>query len=213
MENLIEHMALAVLQHDGINYQSEKDARRHLERIKADLHQGLRQGNQMLTAGLHYLKELGDGFAASFSAKVLKQIKSSKKLARLIEEEIVQNQQAMPLFLDGIKPFLETDDAHREQCVLSVLMALFPGFPQPYIFSANLIWREHGIDVAEAFYTKLVEAIEDPALDYFAADCFFKNGKTGEAKRLLDRALGHDSVHADNYEEIRMWASSLRKQC
>ena len=213
MENLIEQLAMSVLKHDGITFHSEKEASRHLERIKADLHHGLRQGNQMLTAGLHYLKELGDGFAASFSGKVLKQLKSSKKLARLIEEEIVQNQQAMPLFLEGIKPFLETDDAHREQCVLSVMMALFPGFPQPYIFSANLLWREHGIDVADAFYTKLVEAIDDPALDYFAAHCFFKNGKTDEAKRLLDRALGHVSIQADNYADIRLWASSLRKQC
>ena len=92
-------------------------------------------------------------------------------------------------------------------------MALFPGFPQPYIFSANLLWREHGIEVADAFYSKLIEAIEDPALDYFAADCFFKNEKISEAKKLLDRALSHTSIMSDNYAEIKMWASSLRKQC
>jgi hypothetical protein len=92
-------------------------------------------------------------------------------------------------------------------------MVLFPFHPQPYACYATLIWRKEGIEAAAAFYTQLVGAMEDPVLDYFAADCFIKSGNHTKARELIQRALAKTQPSLQEHQELRQHLLELTRRC
>jgi tetratricopeptide (TPR) repeat protein len=167
----------------------------------------------MLMEGLCILRDQGQGYVASISKKIIQHLESSKKLSQLIENEIIKNEQSMSLFMDAVDSFYDCGDFHQEQCVISVMLALFPLNPQPYVYLGTLIWRRDGIAVAEHYYEKIVKVLVDPALDYFAADCFFKNGNKDQAKELLQRALDEAKKAPEMYQDTKPAMLALLEKC
>ena len=67
--------------------------------------------------------------------------------------------------------------------------------------------------MAEIFYTKIVEALQDPALDYFAADCFIKNGNKEKARNLLQKSQKNKLLSMEKYSNVRQSIGELLAQC
>jgi len=201
-EIVIEQFATEMFRHQGIQFTTERDARRSLETTKSQIRLSLRQSNVMMKEGLTLLRGLGLGYVSALSNKLLNSLHSSKKLSRLIELEFVNNDQAMPQFMAAMTA-MENCAEDQKQSVITVLMALFPAHPQPYVYLGSAIWRTEGIAAAEIFYSSIVDAIENPALDYYAADCLYKNNNITRAKELLFRALQNLQESPERSEDLK----------
>jgi len=213
IENQLERAIALSAQHQGINFSSHAEAQRHLAKTKAEIHQAFLHCNAAMQEGLKYFKEMDCGYVSAISAKLLKSMRSSKKLSRLIEQEMLTGDGAIEPFIEALNTFYEREEVQIVQNALTVLLRLFPLHPQPYIYLGTLIWRNDGIAAADLFYSKIVAAIEDPALDYFAAECFYKNGNKNGAKELLLRAMHNTTASPDMYRDIRPLIIKLLEQC
>ncbi|MCD6025490.1 MAG: hypothetical protein K0R08_9 [Solimicrobium sp.] len=146
------------------------------------------QNMRMIKEGLNVFSRECDGFVAHFSEKLLGHLHSAEEVIKIIDSDIQKNEHAMELFLKAADSFYDSGNIYIEQCVLCVLLMLFPLHPQSYARYAILISRKESITVAESLYTHLVDSLEDPVLDYFTADCWLKSGHQIEAKKLIERA-------------------------
>lgn len=217
INQFIETIAVKAAKEKGLHFSSERDAHQYLEKTKLQIRQLINNGNSNFFDGLRYLCENDQGYVHSYVAgvanKILKNLDSAKKLNKIIETEIIKNDRSLLFFTDVINEFQIAGDFHREVCVLSVLMTLFPANPQPYVFYASFLWRSEGKAVAELFYSKITDLLEDPALDYFAADCFIKNGKRDKARELLQKSLGRELIAHQNYDSVKKNIQELMQKC
>jgi len=213
IEKQLEHAIALSAQYQGISFASHRETQRHLEKTKLEIRQSFLHCNAAMQEGLRYLKEMNCGYVSVISAKLLKSLGSSKKLSKVIEQEILANDGAIEQFIEAINVFYEREESQIVQNAVTVLMRLFPLHPQPYIYLGTLIWRNDGIAAAEIFYSKIVEVIEDPALDYFAAECLYKNANKNKAKELLLRALHNTTTSPDMYRDIRQLIIKLLELC
>jgi len=198
MEDIVAH----VIRQQGLSFSTHKEAQQYLNKTKKQIQACCQQGSGMLMEGLNYLQEKKEGYVHSYvsamAGKLLKHVQSSKKLKTVIAE-ITQNERSLLYFTEAVKEYADCGDHQKELCVTSVLLILFPLNPQAYIFFGTLIWRKEGIAAAEVFYDKVIEFIQEPALYYFAADCFNKNGNKEKAKELIELALAKVELSNDSY--------------
>lgn len=191
-DDQIETISISYARQQGLSFATHAEAQQYLKKTKKEICSCIQQGNSMLLDGLTYLQEKqGDpvhSYVSATASKLLKHLDSSKKTKKIIEE-ILDNEHSLSYFSEVIKAYMDCGDDYKERCVYSVLLALFPLNPQGYICFGSLIWRAEGIASADRFYTKVTETLQDPALYYFAADCFVKNGDSEKAKEILKRAL------------------------
>jgi hypothetical protein len=217
IDDFIESVAIHVTQQKGVRFSSQKEAQRYIEKTKLEIHHSLKQGNQVLMQGLNFIKEKNHGhvhgYTSAVADKLLKHLNSSKKLAKIVETEIMNNSQALLFFSEMVGEFYDCGDFYQEECVIAVFMALFPLHPQPYVFYATMLWRRDGIQAAEAFYEKIITVIKDPGLNYFAADCFYKSDNQAKAKALLEETLNCEQLSLGDYSDIKQQILALLAQC
>lgn len=213
IENYVAKVADGVVQQQMLTFTSYDAAQRHLEGKRSELRQTIQQGQKLLMKGLMYFVEMKCDFVSKTSSDLLKYLDDEEKFSEIIESQIIQNDNALPLFMEAAEHFLDCGDVDKEQCVITVLMGLFPLHPQPYVYLGMLVWRQEGIAAAENFYTKVVKEIEDPALDYFAADCFYKRGGINKAKEILQRALSNTDMSPVMYSDLKREILALLEKC
>lgn len=209
----IEDLAVAVTQQQGIQFKSLKDAEEHTKQTRQQIHHLFEQNSSLIKEGLQIYSEKCSGFVADVSQRLLDNLGSPEEINKIVTNELKENAEALKLFSEAANSFYDCGDFHVEQCVLSVFLMLFPVFPQPYACYATLIWRKEGISAAEAFYEQLVGAMEDPVLDYFAADCFVKAGNAKKAKELVQRALAKTQSSLHEHQELREQLAQLYRRC
>lgn len=206
IEEQLETIASQVVQQQAVYFSSLKEAQNHLKKIKTEIRHLVEQGNKTLIKGLTYLTADNQGhvhgYVAGICAKLLRHIDSSKKLNKIIESDIFSNENSLLFFSEAAEKFIDCGDLEQEQCVLTVLMALFPLNPQPYIYFGSSIWRNDGIDAAAAFYTEVLKVIPNPAIYYFAADCLYRKGDKDHARELLQCGLEHARKSPELYRHI-----------
>jgi hypothetical protein len=213
IENFIEELSVAVAQQKGMQFNNEQEADQHQKQTSQEIRQMLQQNSLMLKEGLQIYSERCTGFVADVSRRLLENLEKPTAIAKIIEAEIQGNQQALQAFSEAANSFYDCGDFHIEQCVLSTYMMLFPLHPQPYACFATMIWRKDGINAAETLYMQLVSAIEDPVLDYFAADCFVKSGNHTKARELIQRALSKTQAGLPEHQELRQHLLQLTRRC
>ncbi len=177
------------------------------------MRQLLQQSHLIVQEGLQHLSEKSAGFVQEVAKNLLKNFDSPTELAKIIQADIQDNPNALQLFSEQVNSFYGCGDYHLEQCVLAVFLMFFPLYPQPYACYATLIWRKDGIQEARAFYDHIVDAMENPVLDYFAADCFLKAGDAARAKKLLQRALAATQSAQQEQQDLRQHITNLLGQC
>ena len=213
----IDDITLRFVQSQGCNFTSHHEAQRHFEKTKLEIRKLIKQSNSQFIEGLSYLKECNQGpvhrYVSGVADKILKHLDSSKKLNKIIETDILNFDRSLLYFSDVINEFYDCGDFRKELCLISVVMALFPFNAQPYVYYGSLLWRQEGKDAADVFYTKIVEALHDPALDYFAADCFIKNGNREKAKKLLLQSQKNELLASEKYSNVKQNIQELIAQC
>lgn len=212
IDAFINDLAVAMNKQRGIQFTSLKEATAHTEQTTQEIRHILEQNSIMLKEGLRSFSERCSGLVADISTRLLDSLNSHVALTKIIETEIQGSDTALQAFSEAANSFYDCGDYHLEQCVLSAFMMLFPLHPQPYACYATLIWRKEGIAAAEAFYGQLVDSIQDPVLDYFAADCFAKAGNTQKARELVQRALAKEQMSLPEYQEIRQHLLELSRR-
>lgn len=193
LEDQLENIcALATIQ-QGIAFSSEKEAQHYFKKATADIRNNLQQSSALLKKGLACLAEKNHGhvlsYVASVSAKLLKHCDSPEKFSKIIRTEIWSDAKSLLFFNEALEPYIDCGDPETEEAVIAAVMALFPLNPQPYIYFAALLERRDGAATAAVFYEKIIEVIDNPALYYFAAECFYQNGDNEQAQVVLHRAL------------------------
>lgn len=213
IDNYIQDLVVAITQQQGLHFNSLKEANAHNKKTTLEIRQLLKQSSVVLKEGLNILSKKSTGFVADISKKLLTHLHTPEKIAQIMDAEINENAEALKQFSAAVNSFYDCGDYHLEQCVLSVFLMLFPLYPQPYACYATMLWRKEGIDAAVTFYEPLVDAIEDPILDYYAADCLVKAGKKSRAKELLQRAFTQLVSSPEDQVELRQHIVALLKQC
>lgn len=213
IDEYIEKLTEAVTQQQGIDFKNQKDAEEHAKKTSQEIRHLFQQSNIVLGEGLKCLSEQKTGFVGDVSKKLLDNLASPVEMVKIIEAEIRNNQEALKMFSEAVNSYYDCGDYHLEQCVLSVFLMLFPLYPQPYACYATLIWRKDGIQAAETFYSQIVDSMEDPVLDYFAADCFVKNGNHQRAKELVERALDKTQNPTEEQLDLRAHLFQLQRRC
>jgi len=198
----LNELAVMLVQQQGIHFATHKEAEKHLDNTTVQLRELLQQSSTMFIEGLKYLSETNHQLVADITGQLLKNIQSPKEMAAIIESNILKNDRSLEIFSAAVNSFYGCGDYHTEECVISVLLTLFPLEPQPFACYGTLIWRKNGIDDAVSFYKSIVDLFETPILDYFAADCFAKAGDKIEARKLLERALKNAQAAPEIYEDI-----------
>jgi len=217
LNQFIESIAVGAAKEKGLHFSSAREAQQYLEKSKLQIRQLIHEGNVNFFEGLQLLTENSEGhvrqFVAGVAGKILKNLDSTKKLNKIIEDDIIKNDRALLFFSDVINEIQEAGDFHKELCALSVLMTLFPANPQSYVYYAAYLWRKEGKAAAELFYSKITEVLQDPALDYFAADCFIKNGNRPKARKLLEKSLERGLISHENYDNVKKNIQELMERC
>jgi len=195
-------LAVMLVQQQGIHFATHKEAEKHLDNTTTQLRELLQQSSTMFIEGLKYLTEKNHQPVSDITRQLLEHIQNPKEMAAIIEANILKNERSLEMFSATVNSFYGCGDYHIEECVISVLLTLFPLEPQPFACYGTLIWRKNGIEDAAAFYKSIVDLFETPILDYFSADCFAKSGDKTEARRLLERALKNAQASPEIYEDI-----------
>ena len=211
-EDYIQELAEQATQQQGIEFSSLGKAEAHVKTNKTKIRSLLQQNRTMFIAGLNHLKNTPNLFVSTVSKKLLKSMHSPQEIAQLLEKKIRKNPHSLEMFSEAVNSYYGNGDFHIEECVIAVLVILFPLEPQPYACLGTLIWRKEGISAAEAFYQSIVDVFESPVLDYFAADCFFKSGNRDQAKQLLHRALEETQKAPEDYVEIQRFLMNLSEK-
>ena len=212
MEKHLNDIAVMVAQQQGLQFSSQKEAQTHIKNTTVRLQQMLQQSSAMFVEGLRYLVEKDQHPAAAIAQQILENLRSPEKVTGIIESQIINNEHSLESFSEAVNSFYGCGDFHVEECVISVLLTLFPLEPQPFACYGTMIWRKDGIEEAEKFYKNIVDLFENPVLDYFAADCYFKAGHKSEAKTLLDRALLNAKKEPEVYADISQFIRILLKE-
>ncbi len=198
----LEDIVGNIIRQQGLSFSSHNEAQQYLKKTKKQIQACCQQGSTLLVEGLKTLKEKNQGYVHGYvsemSGKLLKHLRSSKKLKAVIEE-ITRYERSLMYFTEAVKGYAGCGDHQKELAVISVLLTLFPLNPQAYIFFGTLIWRTDGIAAAETFYGKVIEFIQEPALLYFAADCFNKSGNKEKAREIAQQALSKTDEMNDSY--------------
>ena len=198
----INDLAAMLVKEQGVHFATFKEAENHVKDTAANLRSLLQQSSAMFIQGLNYISEKNEHAASDITRQLLKHQKNPQEMAKIIEANIVSNSRSLEIFSEAVNSFYGCGDFHVEECVISVLLTLFPMEPQPFACYGTLIWRRDGIAEAETFYKNIVDLFESPILDYFSADCFAKSGNKDEAKKLLQRALKNAQAAPEIYEDI-----------
>lgn len=213
IDQYIENLAEAVTQQQGIEFKSLKDAEEHAKKTSQEIRHLFEQSTVVLGEGLQRLSDEKTGYVGDVSKKLLANLGTPVEMVKIIEAEVRPNSDALKLFSEAVNSYYDCGDFHIEQCVLSVFLMLFPLYPQPYACYATLIWRKDGIAAAETFYSQIVDSMEDPVLDYFAADCFVKNGNHQRASELVERALNKTQNPTEEQLDLRAHLFQLQRRC
>ena len=217
INQLIESIAVKAAKDRGLHFYSQRDAQQYLDKSKLEVRHLINQGNANFFNGLQELAANNQGhvhrYVADVASKILKHRHSAKKLSKIIEAEIITNDHSLLFFSEVINEYQVAGDLHKEMCVLTVLMTLFPANPQSYVYYASYLWRKEGKEMAEKFYSKITDVLKDPALDYFAADCYLKNGNRQKARELLQLSLERELISHHNYDGVRKNIQELMEKC
>ena len=212
IEKHLSDIAVMVAQQQGLQFNNHKEAQTHIKNTTFKLQQMLQQSSAMFLEGLKHLSEKNNYPAAEVTQQILKHLNSPEKISNIIETQIIKNEHSLEVFSEAVNSFYGCGDFHVEECVISVLLTLFPLEPQPFACYGTMIWRKDGIEEAENFYKNIVDLFESPILDYFAADCYFKAGHKSEARILLDRALQNAKKEPDLYADISQFIRILLRE-
>lgn len=205
-------LAEMIIRQQGLQFNSHHEAQHQIQKTMARLREQLGQSNALFVEGLTYLIGKSEPRVADIARKIYAQLAVPAKVAEIIDSEIIKNPESLHLFVAAVNTFYDCGDFHVEECVMSVLLTLFPMDPQPFTCYATMLWRKHGIAEAMAFYKKIVDLFESPVLDYFAADCYFKAGDKAAAKKLLERALKNCQQLPELHEDIGQFIRILLSQ-
>lgn len=213
LDNMIQDLVVAVTQHQGVQFNSLKEAEAYAADMKHNMQHMFDQSQVIFKVGLEHLSQKWTGFVADICKKLLAHINQLEEVAKIVQTDIQPNPDALKLFSEAVNSFYDCGDFELEQSVLSVFLMLFPMYPQPYACYATFIWRKDGIEAAQTFYEQIVDPMENPVLDYFAADCFLKNNHMQRAEKLLQRALAATRTNIVEYRELRVEIVRLLDRC
>ena len=216
-DNFIEDLSQATIKTQEFSFYSHREAQLYLAQTRQKIRSMLDQGGSALIKGLQALAQhQGDAMrshVAGVARKLLKNLDSGKQLNRIIEHEVLGNDNSLRYFCESASDFSDCSDYEVEACVMYVLIVFFSGNAQPYVYLGTMLWRREGIAVAQKFYSRIVKVIHDPALDYFAADCLIKSGHHFEAQQLLQQSLNNRLITTDNYRHVRQQIIELMATC
>jgi tetratricopeptide (TPR) repeat protein len=201
-EKSLNDLAIRLVKEQGLQFATYQEAQAKIQQTVTYLRTLLQRGRAFYIEGLKYLSEKTQYPAAEIASQLLKNVDAYRETAEIIETNIVNDIYSLEKFSDAVNSFYDCGDYHVEECVISVLLTLFPMEPQPFACYGTLIWRKDSISDAETFYRSIVDIFENPILDYFSADCFAKSGKREDAKKLLKRALRNAQGQSEIYDKI-----------
>lgn len=217
LNNFIEELAQETIKSQALYFSSHREAQTTLAQTRQKIRSMLDQGGSALIKGLQALAQhQGDymrSHVAGVARKLLKNLNSGKQLNRIIEHELFGNENSLRYFCETASDFSDCSDYEVEACVLYVLLVFFSGNAQPYVYLGSMLWRREGIAAAQNFYSKIVEVIHDPALDYFAADCLIKAGRGFLAHQLLEQSLQNELITTENYRQVHAQIIALMATC
>jgi hypothetical protein len=155
------------------------------ERLRARV-QGLLDGyDREFAAGLEILAHRTEGEGAEVAGRWL-----SKKddLDAFVKALAADWEASFQPLLASTTALYDKDDLHAAKSALAVLVGVYPLEPEPYVLLGSIVWRQNGLAAAATYYDALLQAMEHPVLNYFAADVFFNGGDRDRARELLKRA-------------------------
>lgn len=213
---LLENIAEAVCQHRGLSFATQQEMQRCLDRTRQEILTLRDQACADLIEGLTILRETTGGhvrnYVSGVAASLLDNVNSLEALSDIIEK-LWLDERSLLYFNDVIDSFYDCGDYHREHCLITVYLTLFPLNPQPYTCFGALTWRRDGIAAAERYYSHMIDVLAHPVVHYYAAECFHKNGNTARAKEVLQHALRNaeksPDVHSDTKKRLRQFLMQL----
>lgn len=212
IEQYLDELAVMVAKQEDLQFHSAQEAQKHVKATSVRLQGLLQQSSTMFLEGLQHLSKPQHGRVAEISSQLLKQLTNPPQMAEIIQSQVTDNPQSLEMFSEAVNSYYDCGDYRCEECVIAVLLTLFPLEPQPLACYGTLLWRRHGISKAAEFYQSIVDLFQNPILDYFTADCFYKNGNKTEAKKLLDRALINANETPEIYADIAQFIRISLKQ-
>jgi len=212
MDDYLEGLAVEVIKQQGIQFNSLKEEKIYLKKTTQQILQQLQQSNTSLKEGLTLLVDKSHGYVADTCKKLLDNFDKPEKIISIVSAEVSQNPRAMEFFSEEVNRFYDCGDYHQEECVIAVLLNLFPLHPQSYACFATLLWRKDGIHVAQSFYEHIADAFNEPVLDYFAAHCLVNTDNKSRAHELLERAFTNANKCPEQYSDLLPLIQYLKKQ-
>lgn len=208
----LNDIAVMVARQQGLQFNSSREVQNHVDNTTQQLKEMLQKSNEMFIEGLTLLTGTQQHPVAEISRELLENSAAPEKMVKLIEHHIINNDDSLKIFSEAVNSFYGCGNFHSEECVISVLLTLFPMEPQPFACYATMLWRKDGIAAAVELYKNIVDVFENPILDYFAADCYFKTGMKAEAKALLDRAIQNTQNEPEIYADIAQFIRILLRE-
>ena len=212
IEKHLNNIAVMVARHQGLQFNNQKEVQNHVAATTQQLKDMLQQSNAMFVEGLQLLAASPNQAAAEIVKKLLGNMETPDQMVRIIETHIINNDDSLKIFSEAVNSFYGCGNFHHEECVISALLTLFPMEPQPFACYGTMLWRKEGITSAVEFYRNIVDVFENPILDYFAADCYFKSGDSTGAKALLDRAMQNVEKEPETYADIAQFIRILLRE-
>jgi len=158
----------------------------HKDRRRQMLKDQFREIGQDIVAGLAILAADEDRETAAIASRWQQAIGNSDALATAMAEDLPS---AFAPFYKSAFALHDRDDLHRAKSACTVLIMAYPLEPHPYTLLGTILWRQAGLEAAVRYYDAIVQIMQHPMTNYFAADCFYTSGDRERAQALLEEGL------------------------
>ena len=175
----------------------------HRQREQARLNGWISNFGRDLLAGLQLIAERDAGPGAVIARGLLQNMTAPDTLRRYLEQHVINNGETFQALLNAVTDLHNRGDLHAARTAISVLTALYTTEPQPYVLLGTIAWQLEGLEAAAQYYGIIVQALQHPLIDYFAADCLHQASQAAQAKDLRKRALAMCDEAPEQYREIR----------
>ncbi len=133
-QNQLSDLAVILMQQQGLLFTNTDEAEHCKLGLVQELGDITAHAQIFFVEGLQLLNQLNQPIIKATVQQLLAHPDSYEELQKIQQSAVLNEPKTQKLFYEAVNSFYDCGDTHREQCVTSVLLVLFPFASYPPVF-------------------------------------------------------------------------------
>lgn len=203
-DSILDYMADALVREQGFRPTGIETLERHREKEKYRIFGILEDTFSAFTEGLEILETDTDTGVAGFSRVLTDRIHDPETQTDIIEEKRLSLREPC---IDAVFRLFSGGEFRKAEKACAAVVLLYPLDPAPIALAGAITREVRGLEAACSFYEGVVQIIEDPMTDFYAAECFYSKGDRKKAEELFARIF---SLCNGNHEKKKHYSDQIQ---